>query len=119
MLYALTLLDSDQEAPAQSDFLLASERASRTTAASCQSAAVRCDSRAATAKEGLAAMKLHVQSLSKFGSNSGALLLPCYGTAELPQACGPHLPFHFVSLSHTDESKSVKRKLAAFCPIFK
>lgn len=88
MLYALTLLDSDQEPSANSadDDAHRQRQTSReetNESDSCHSVAI--SSTTATAKEGLAAMQMHVLSAAKFGPSASALLLPCYGSAELPQ----------------------------------
>lgn len=91
LLYALILLDFDQEPSALDPADNTADRHQHTvkpqTAASdsCYSAASSSSSRIATAKGGLEAMQMHVQSAAKFGPSAGALLLPCYGAAELPQ----------------------------------
>lgn len=82
------LLDSDQEPSVTAADDDAHRQKQMTTAKTTQSdscLSVVTVSRTATAKEGLAALQMHVQSAAKFGPSASALLLPCYGTAELPQ----------------------------------
>eukprot|EP00884_Botryococcus_braunii_P015864 jgi/Botrbrau1/2961/Bobra.0026s0029.1 len=67
----------------------------------------------ASAKEGLAALSRYFESLGRYGAGTGALMVPLYGTAELPQAfcrvaavAGAtyilNCPLHSVSLSEGD-----------------
>ena len=95
LLYAAALLDQDQE-----PVLTRANRTSRAVDSEQQDPSpagsgapggkmtdsVRCQqSGVVSAATGLAALHLYVQSSTRYGHGTGAFLLPCYGTAELPQ----------------------------------
>ena len=97
LLYAAALLDADQEplqpgaAGSADDGAVGSAGAGAPAiiAAGAASGGEACaggrPTGVASAAEGLAALRLHVQSSGRYGAGTGAFLLPCYGTAELPQ----------------------------------
>lgn len=87
LMYAAALLDTDQE-PQTANAQPVSATASGSCTAANQSGTAGAGQTAgpvATAAEGLAALQLHVRSSNRFGPGTGAFLMPCYGTAELPQ----------------------------------
>lgn len=95
LLYAAALLDQDQE-PAvahanRTSRAVDSEQRDPNPAGSGAPCgritdSVQCQpSGVASAAAGLAALQLYTRSSTRYGPGTGAFLLPCYGTAELPQ----------------------------------